>query len=147
MHRDADTQWTMRDLFEKAAVPQNVHIGVVWQVDRETDAAFMRLAGEQCWMLQVAPLDMCKPFVRMYLSVLASFLQHCHDEWTAAQQRQAYCTLITLSCTGNLQVREIVLDYREATGPCKARRLCQSLWAGEPYVLQVDAHTRCVQAL
>ena len=79
MHRDADTQWTMRDLFQKAEVPQNVHIGVVWQLDRETDAAFMRLAGEQRWMPQVASLDMCIPCVRMYIPSLASFLQHCHD--------------------------------------------------------------------
>ena len=41
-----------------------------------------------------------------------------------------------------LQVREIRLDYREATGPCKARALAQKLWAGEEYYLQLDAHMR-----
>ena len=40
------------------------------------------------------------------------------------------------------QVREIRLDYREATGPCKARALAQALWAGEAFVLQLDAHMR-----
>ena len=40
------------------------------------------------------------------------------------------------------QVREIRLDYREATGPCKARTLAQKLWAGEEYYLQLDAHMR-----
>jgi [Skp1-protein]-hydroxyproline N-acetylglucosaminyltransferase len=40
------------------------------------------------------------------------------------------------------QIREIILDYREATGPCKARMLAQKLWAGEDYVLQIDSHMR-----
>ena len=40
------------------------------------------------------------------------------------------------------QVREIQLDYREATGPCKARALAQALWAGEAFFLQLDAHMR-----
>ena len=40
------------------------------------------------------------------------------------------------------QVREVQLDYREATGPCKARVLAQALWAGEAFVLQLDAHMR-----
>ena len=41
-----------------------------------------------------------------------------------------------------VQIREIRLDFREATGPCKARALAQALWAGEAYVLQIDAHMR-----
>ena len=40
------------------------------------------------------------------------------------------------------QVREVRLDWREATGPCKARSLAQALWEGEPYVLQIDSHMR-----
>ena len=39
-------------------------------------------------------------------------------------------------------MREVRLDYREATGPCKARALAQALWAGEAFVLQLDAHMR-----
>ena len=41
-----------------------------------------------------------------------------------------------------MQIREIRLDFREATGPCKARALAQGLWAGEAYVLQIDSHMR-----
>ena len=41
-----------------------------------------------------------------------------------------------------LQIREIRVDYREATGPCKARSLAQKLWAGEEFYLQLDAHMR-----
>ena len=40
------------------------------------------------------------------------------------------------------QVREVRLDWREATGPCKARSLAQALWEGESYVLQIDSHMR-----
>ena len=41
-----------------------------------------------------------------------------------------------------VQVREVRLDFREATGPCKARALAQALWAGEAYLLQIDSHMR-----
>lgn len=39
-------------------------------------------------------------------------------------------------------VRIIILDYRDATGPCYARYLAQSLHRGEEYVLQIDSHMR-----
>ena len=35
------------------------------------------------------------------------------------------------------QVRHVVLDSHEATGPCKARALAQQLWDGEEFHLQV----------
>ncbi len=41
-----------------------------------------------------------------------------------------------------LQVRHVTLPQHEATGPCKARALCQALWDGEEYVLQLDSHMR-----
>jgi hypothetical protein len=40
------------------------------------------------------------------------------------------------------RVREVRVPACEATGPCKARRLAAGLWAGEEYVLQIDAHMR-----
>lgn len=43
--RDADCQWTLRDLFVKAAHPGRVFVGVVWQIDPEADAGFVRMAG------------------------------------------------------------------------------------------------------
>jgi [Skp1-protein]-hydroxyproline N-acetylglucosaminyltransferase len=39
-------------------------------------------------------------------------------------------------------IRTIILDYRDATGPCYARFLAQSLHRGEEYVLQIDSHMR-----
>jgi hypothetical protein len=35
------------------------------------------------------------------------------------------------------QVRCLRMDARDATGPCYAQALCQSLHRGEPYVMQV----------
>lgn len=43
--RDEECQWTLRDLFIKAAQPQRVFVGVVWQVDPQADHAFTRMAG------------------------------------------------------------------------------------------------------
>ena len=40
--------------------------------------------------------------------------------------------------------REVRVPWREAEGPCFARHLAQQLYRGEQYVLQVDAHMRCV---
>lgn len=38
------------------------------------------------------------------------------------------------------QVRELRVDWRETRGVCWARFLAQSLWRGEQYLLQTDAH-------
>ena len=37
------------------------------------------------------------------------------------------------------------LHWREATGPCRARHLAGSLWAGEEFFLQIDSHMRFCQ--
>jgi [Skp1-protein]-hydroxyproline N-acetylglucosaminyltransferase len=39
-------------------------------------------------------------------------------------------------------LRSITLDYKDATGPCYARYLAQSLHRGEEYILQIDSHMR-----
>lgn len=43
--RDEECQWTLRDLFLKAAHPQRVFVGVAWQIDPVADAHFVRVAG------------------------------------------------------------------------------------------------------
>ncbi|KAG7373282.1 glycosyltransferase GlcNAc [Nitzschia inconspicua] len=40
------------------------------------------------------------------------------------------------------QIRYLRLHARDAMGPCYARGLAQTLWRGEDYVLQIDAHMR-----
>ncbi len=46
-YRDPECQHTIRDLFEKAARPDRVFLGVVWQCDREKDA--------DCFALKTRP--------------------------------------------------------------------------------------------
>lgn len=42
----------------------------------------------------------------------------------------------------NTNLRKIYLHYQDATGPCYARYLAQSLYRGEDYFLQIDSHMR-----
>ncbi len=36
-YRDPETQWTVKDLFEKAMHPERVSVGICWQFDKEAD--------------------------------------------------------------------------------------------------------------
>lgn len=38
-YRDVECQWTVRDLFEKAASPDRLSVGICWQFDQELDRA------------------------------------------------------------------------------------------------------------
>ena len=89
-YRDRDCQWTVKDLFEHAADPERIFVGLCWQV----------VAGED-------------------------------DDCFAVETRPQQC-------------RVILRDARESLGVCWARHLVQSLWQGEDYVLQIDAHMRFV---
>lgn len=40
------------------------------------------------------------------------------------------------------RLRSLVMPAEDAAGPSWARRVAQSLWKGEKYVLQIDSHTR-----
>lgn len=87
-YRDTECQWTVKDLFEKAAHPDRVFVGICWQFIRDEDA--------DCFQVRTRP-----------------------D-----------------------QVRVIEVDARESQGVCWARAQIQSLWQGEEYYFQIDAHSR-----
>ncbi|EFA80237.1 cleavage and polyadenylation specificity factor FIP1 [Heterostelium album PN500] len=42
-------------------------------------------------------------------------------------------------------ISSIRMDYRDAKGPCLARYLCQTLYRGERYYLQIDSHMRFIK--
>ena len=90
-YRDRDCQWTVKDLFEKAADPARIFVGLCWQVIAEED--------QDCFQVETRPE----------------------------------------------QCRVITRDARESLGVCWARHLVQSLWRGEEYILQIDAHMRFVK--
>eukprot|EP00887_Chlorella_sp_A99_P005631 scaffold1.g5631.t1 len=105
-YRDSETQWTLADMFARAAQPELIRVGIVWQVNWQQDSAFVRIAD-------VPPGS----------SDSGSGGGSNEQQW----QRQ---------------VRQVVVDAGEATGPCKARQMAAGLWDGEEYVLQVDSHMR-----
>jgi len=49
---------------------------------------------------------------------------------------------ITASALQSGKIRLLSMSAQQASGPCWARHICQSLWQGEEYVLQIDAHMR-----
>lgn len=90
-YRDRDCQWTVKDLFEKAAHPERLFVGLCWQVKAAED--------QDCFTVETRP-EQCRVLIR---------------------------------------------DAGESLGVCWARHQVQSLWQGEEYYLQIDAHMRFVQ--
>ena len=84
-YRDKNCPRTVKSLFENAAVPENVTVGICQQNDPDKDPD-------------------CYP-----------------EEWRD-------------------QIRIIRMNYFDARGPTYARYLCSTLWSGEKYFLQIDAH-------
>lgn len=59
--------------------------------------------------------------------------------WQFIREEDADCFVVR---TRPEQCRVIEVDARESRGVCWARSQIQGLWAGEDYVLQIDAHSR-----
>ncbi len=59
--------------------------------------------------------------------------------WQFVAQEDADCFLVR---TRPEQCRVIEVDARQSRGVCWARSQVQSLWAGEEYFFQIDAHSR-----
>lgn len=88
-YRDPECHPTLRDLFEKAAHPERISVGLCWQYDPEEDA-------------------------------------ECFAENYPRQE----------------QVRVLQYHIMDAGGAGWARQQAQTLWAGEEYTLQIQAHMR-----
>lgn len=91
-YRDAECHHTITDLFEKAAHPERISVGICWQYDPEEDAEFLAV-----------------PYPRPE------------------------------------QVRAIQFHSKDAQGAGWARAQAQTLWNGEEYTLQIQAHMRFEQ--
>ncbi|MFO0389798.1 MAG: GlcNAc-transferase family protein [Alphaproteobacteria bacterium] len=91
-YRDPQCHPTIRDLFEKAAFPERISVGVCWQYDPETDMA-------------------------------------CFAEEYPRKE----------------QVKVVQYHVHDAQGAGWARCEAQSLWSGEEYTLQIQAHMRFEQ--
>ncbi len=91
-YRDPECHPTIRDLFEKAAHPERVSVGICWQYDPKTDMA--------CFAEEYPRKD---------------------------------------------QVQVLQYHINDAQGAGWARCEAQSLWRGEEYTLQIQAHMRFEQ--
>ena len=66
-YRDPECQWTMHSLFQQADKPDQVCVGVVWQIDAVEDAAFVRVAGADKRPRQVYQLEASVRLHWMYM--------------------------------------------------------------------------------
>lgn len=115
--RDSECQHTLRDLFLSAAFPARVFVGVVWQGDASRD--------RHCFRHFYADTSGFSGSAAVGTGVSA--------EWPREAEERAWWA-------SNVRVLEMPLS--QALGPCPARHVAQSLWRGEHYVLQIDAHMR-----
>lgn len=147
-YRDPDGIGTLRDLFKKADDPKRIFVGVVWQyasrkrtsVTRlfpgvnvltgriESEIAKMAKAGaEEGDMQDYAHKCMVSQMDAQELE---------QDEEQKAHTRQA----LPEKLRG--RVREVHLDLEGAEGSGYLRHLGEGLYAGEEYLLTIDAGTR-----
>jgi hypothetical protein len=54
-YRDTECQWTVKDLFEKAAHPERVFVGICWQfiAAEDADCFLVKTRPEQCRVIEV----------------------------------------------------------------------------------------------
>lgn len=54
-YRDTECQWTVRDLFEKAAKPDRLNVGICWQFvpEEDADCFLFQTRPEQCRILEI----------------------------------------------------------------------------------------------
>lgn len=55
-YRDKECQWTVKDLFDKAANPDQIRVGICWQSDREQD--------KDCFKIETRPAQVDAVFFR-----------------------------------------------------------------------------------
>jgi hypothetical protein len=125
-YRDSELKQTVRDLFATATNPQRVYVGIVFQGDYDAD---VDLCFHTHPCLQGVSADEC---VRMYRN----------GEWDWQPPPVAANTQTHTQTQGDKHIRILHMHYKQATGPCFARHLCQALYCNEDYVLQIDSHMR-----
>lgn len=110
--RDSETRPTLDSLFENALYPQRVFVGVVLQLMTTT----MMTQGSD-------GTDEFEYDERVWQSVVG----------ISPRQSKPWMPH---------QVRYLRMDASDAMGPCYARGLCQTLYRGEDFALQIDSHMR-----
>ena len=125
-YRDRDLRNTLHSMFACAANPERLRVGVCAQYKDapRTSTGKQRQNPPSTSIGERHRLDMAD------------------DAGAGAGSAAA----LALPAAWASRVRVMHVDASVAKGPCFARALIQQrLWAGEPFVLQVDAHMRFVQ--
>ena len=82
---------------------------------------------------------------RIFTGIVAQLVEGEKDDediWTSITDTNVFRSNSEPWLPEKHQLRVMRLHARDATGPCYARGLCQSLYRGEDYVLQIDSHMR-----
>jgi hypothetical protein len=114
-HARTELVHTVRDLFAKARHPERVSVGICWQWRPDQD----------------------QPHVDEFDRFLRETRQA--DAGVAAA-----ATVATATADRQRAVRIAWVDWREARGPCHARRVAQALYANERFHLALDSHMRFI---
>lgn len=111
-YRDSETRPTIDSLFENALHPHRIFVGVVLQLMTKEEGSNEMGA-----------------------------LHYDEQIWQGVVANPSLSTSNSIHWKAH-QLRYIRLDARDATGPCFARGLCQTLYRGEDYAMQIDSHMR-----
>ena len=126
-YRDPELTKTLKSMLYHCERPDLVHVGLVWQGDREDGEP---VSGEGLSALQK--------------------LWNDGSERSGESQSEIRIPSLPghpkLRAEGRLggRLRVICMPAGEARGPCWARYLAQLLWGGEELYLQLDSHMRFV---
>lgn len=169
--RDAECQWTLHNLFHTATDPRRLRVGVVWQVRaaapcirfltvlrlRIAPGRVLRSARPPAFLSTLPAssgglgggrgvrADGGRRAVRALRTADPHRLARGHRV-CAPSKHMLPVFLPPSSCCSRLRPsppgRGSTTSRAPSRRPCKARQLAQSLWDGEEFYLQLDAHMR-----
>jgi len=147
-YRDADGVDTLLDLFRKSDEPGRVNVGVVWQYAARKRSNVTRLFPRVNALTSRIEDEIAKMAkAEAGESDMQDYAQGCMPAQLEAQalaqdEEQKAHSRLALPEQFRERVRECHLDLEGAEGACYLRHLGEALYAGEEYLLSIDAGTR-----
>ena len=147
-YRDADGMDTLLDLFRKSDEPGRVFVGVVWQYAARKRSSVTRLFPSVNALTSRIEDEMAKMAkAEAEEADMQDYAQGCMPAQLKAQalaqdEEQKAHSRLALPEQFQERVRECHLDMEGAEGAGYLRHLGEALYAGEEYLLSIDAGTR-----
>lgn len=135
-YRDSELPHTVLDLFNTAANPANVYVGIVYQIDSHTDIQECLLRPDQLSHLNGVDKDQ---HGGVSTSPVPTESVRAHP---AAPSLTNTLSNTSADSFYSQHIRTLTLPHTEAKGPTYARSLAASLYREEKFVLQIDSHMR-----